>query len=64
MLIIDRFEGNYAIIEVDDEFINIPKSFIPTNAKEGDVLRLVIDESVTSNRKQQIDNLVNKLFKS
>ena len=63
MLIIDRFEGDYAVIEVNDEFINIPKSTIPKEAKEGDVLRFIIDSDETAKRKQRITGLMDKLFK-
>ena len=63
MFIIDRFEGDYAVIEVNDEFLNIPKSALPKNAKEGDVLRFTIDNEETTKRKQRINGLMDKLFK-
>lgn len=37
--IIDRFEGNYAICELEDQTIaTIPKYKLPLNCKEGDCL--------------------------
>ena len=63
MLIIDRFEGNYAIIETDDRAIDIPKSDLPADAKEGDVLRLIIDADKSTLRKKNIEDRMNKLFK-
>ena len=40
--IIDRFEGKFAVCEVDEgEFINLPRSLFP-DAKEGDTV--TIDE--------------------
>ena len=63
MLIIDRFEGNKVIIEVENEFITLPKSEIPDGAKEGDVLILTIDKDGTADRKKRIESMMNKLFK-
>jgi hypothetical protein len=38
-VIIDRFEGDYAVCEEEDRaMIDIEKSKIPSGAKEGDVL--------------------------
>ena len=36
--IIDRFEGNIAVVEFDGEMKDIPKSKIPKEANVGDVL--------------------------
>ena len=63
MIIIDRFEGDKAILEVDTGHVDIPISKLPKGAKEGDVLRFVIDTDETNNRKQRIDGMMNKLFK-
>jgi len=38
-LIIDRFEGKYAVCELEDKsIINVPKYKLPLNCKEGDCL--------------------------
>jgi len=63
MLIIDRFEGEFAIIETNNGLINIPRIDIPTVAREGDVLVLGLDKSDTVARKESIENRMNKLFK-
>jgi len=62
MLIIDRFEGNYAIIETSDGMANIPISDIPPNSKEGDILILTVDSDTTKKRRKRIDGLMNDLF--
>ncbi|MGN1457056.1 MAG: DUF3006 domain-containing protein, partial [Acutalibacteraceae bacterium] len=37
-VIIDRFEGEYAVVEIDSgNFVNLPKILIP-DAHEGDVV--------------------------
>ena len=63
MLIIDRFEGDFAEVETDKGMINIPRTELPAGAKEGDTLRLTIDADDTEARKQRIEEKMNKLFK-
>ena len=63
MLIIDRFEGDFAVIETDNGMLNVPRSELPTGAKEGDILRLVIDVDGTESRKERIDGMMERLFK-
>jgi len=64
MLIIDRFEGKFAVVETTDGMVNIPKSDLPTGAKEGDVLKIVIEEGATKARAERIEKKMNDLFKS
>ena len=64
MIIIDRFEGDYAVVETDLEIIDIPRAELPANAKEGDVLKLVIDTDTTNERKKQIGKMMDNLFKN
>ena len=67
-LIIDRFEGNFAVCEKEDRtMINIEKNKIPTESKAGDVLsvtenEIVIDEIDTINRKKDIEKLTKDLW--
>lgn len=61
-VIIDRFEGEYAIVELEvGKVINVPKILFP-NAKEGDVIKIEIDNEETNNRKNKIQGLINDLF--
>lgn len=62
MLVIDRFEGGFAVVETDKGMINIPQSDIPDGATEGDVLSLVINKSETSGRKEKINDMMDRLF--
>lgn len=68
MYTLDRFEGDFAVLEDRDskKMLNIPISNIPSNAKEGDILKFtngsyVIDPEetkVVSDRiRQKMDNL-------
>lgn len=67
-VVIDRFEGSFAVCEkYNKEIINIEKSKLPGEAKEGDVLdiskdAISIDEEETSRRKKEIDDLAKDLW--
>ena len=63
MLILDRFEGEFAVVETNNGLINIPRIDIPAEAQEGDVLVLGLDKSGTAARKESIESRMNKLFK-
>ena len=41
-MIVDRFEGELAIIELENgEFIDLPKKILPNNANEGSVINII-----------------------
>ena len=62
-VIIDRFEGEYAIVEIElGNFVNIPKILLP-NAKEGDVVKIEIDKNETELQRKKIENLMENVFK-
>lgn len=64
-VIIDRFEGNYAICEKKDfSTIDILKEKLPADAKQGDVLvvdekfeSIVVDKEATKKLKEEIENM-------
>lgn len=61
-VIIDRFEGNYAIVEIEaGKCVNIPKTLVP-NAKEGDIVKIEIDKKEVLERKKNIQKLMNNVF--
>ena len=63
MLIIDRFEGDYAVIELEDRStVLMPKELIPEGAKEGDCLSIRIDQEQTTKRKDKISKLIENVF--
>lgn len=62
-LIIDRFEGNFAVVELEDgSTVDIPKKVIPKGAKEGDVLVIKIDTAETNRGKERIKKMMEDLF--
>jgi hypothetical protein len=66
-LIIDRFEGELAVCEKSDRtLVNIPRSRLPSGAKEGDVLvrsgqNIRIDTPETARRKKAAARRLKKL---
>lgn len=64
LCIIDRFEGNWAVIEYGNKTFNFPKKLLPKEAKEGDVLKfnITIDREETEKRRKAIEDLAKDLF--
>lgn len=68
-LIIDRFEDNFAVCEREDKtMLNLEKSKLPSNAKEGDVIiisngKIIIDNEETIKRKKIIEDLTKDMWK-
>lgn len=66
-VIIDRFEGDFAVCEKEDRtMLNIKRNKLPANAKEGDVLiiegdSIKIDATETEKKKKFADKLAEKL---
>jgi len=62
-VIIDRFEENFAVVELPDmSIVNMPISLIPSEAKEGDVLVISIDADETVKRRKRIKKLMDNLW--
>ncbi len=65
--VIDRFEGEFAIVLVGDEEIkvDVPKKLLPKGAKEGSWLKISfeLDPEGTEKQKEKVSNLLDKLKK-
>lgn len=67
MYIIDRFEGDIAVIEADETMLEIPRSQLPPEAQEGDVLQkngdtYTVDRVATEKRKEEISRLMKGIW--
>ena len=63
-LIIDRFEGDFAVVELPNgQMIDCPKVLFPDNAKEGSILNITVDEDATNEKLQMVTERMNRLFK-
>ncbi len=59
-MIIERFEGDIAIIEYKNKFYEIHKDLI--NASEGDIIDIIVLKEKTKEQEDKIKNLVDDLF--
>lgn len=63
-VIIDRIEGDFAVVELPDRtMISVDKRLLP-NAKEGDVVEIKINPKKTEERRNKIDKLAEDLWES
>ena len=66
-MIIDRFEGGFAVVETDDGMINVDRSFLPADAREGDVLtcengRYTVDRDSTEELRAEVRSKLHSLL--
>lgn len=65
MFIIDRFEGDWAIVETENRHtFNLPRYIIPPGIKEGDVINIQvgIDFIATKERVEKSKRMVEDFF--
>lgn len=65
LLVIDRFEGEWAVLEHEGRTFNLPRRLVPPGAKEGDVvvLDVSLDGRATAERAKKIGDLAGELFR-
>lgn len=62
-VIVDRIEGKYAVIELEDgTTFNLPILLVPS-VKEGDVIKIELEKEETKKRAENIKNLMQDVFK-
>jgi len=64
MWIIDRFEGDMAVVEADNIYFNVPRAALPEGTAEGDCIGVIIDTAATSKRRAEMEQLMKKLFEN
>ena len=66
MLIIDRFEKMWAVVEYGELSFNFPRSLLPPDVKEGDVLtiNISVDQTITKERRQKGEEMLKGFFDS
>ncbi|MEQ8199805.1 MAG: DUF3006 domain-containing protein [Syntrophomonadaceae bacterium] len=65
--IIDRFEGRYAVVEIDGMMKNIRRQSVPPEAREGDVLVMVrrrwqIDREATEKLRREVRRMADEVW--
>ncbi|WP_227765460.1 DUF3006 domain-containing protein [Zhaonella formicivorans] len=63
MYVVDRFEGEFAVVSFEGGTFNLPSELLPPGSKEGDVLRIEVSRDVekTSERAGKLYNLMREL---
>lgn len=66
MLIVDRFEEDWAVIEYGGTTFNLPRSLLPQDVKVGDIItmNISVDHAVTKERRQKAEEMMSGLFDS
>jgi hypothetical protein len=64
MYVLDRVEGDWAVIEYGKTMLQLPKALLPENAKEGDILQIHIsvDTEQTKTRKESVAEKAERLW--
>jgi len=64
IVIIDRFEEDWAVLEYEGIVFNVPRALLPDDAKEGDVINIIleINRQETHKRREIIRKLEDELF--
>lgn len=63
-IIIDRFEGEFAVCELSDgSFQNLPRAFVPEGAGEGAVIEITYNSDETEKKLSDMQKRLNRLFR-
>lgn len=61
-VILDRFEEDFALVELENkEIVNIPRILV-SEAEEGDIIEIRICKEETRQRQEEIEKIANDLF--
>lgn len=60
--IIERFEGDFAVVECDGNCFNLPKYALPSDVREGDVVEVSINKNETEKAKNDAESFLKNLF--
>lgn len=63
--IVDRLEGNTAVVELEGRTFTLPRALLPKDTEEGDVLRFTVevDRAATEKRRNRVKSLEDRLFR-
>lgn len=61
-IIIDRFEEDFAVVEVGEKYIDVAREILPPEAREGDIISIEIDAEATNQRRKFIHDEYDDLW--
>lgn len=63
-IIVDRFEGNVAVVELPNgKIIDCTKELLPSDAKEGSIINVLVDEKATNEKLEKSTARLNRILK-
>ena len=64
MIILERFEGDWAVLEMDGKIFQIPAELVPAEAREGMCLSMdvFVDDGATEARAEEIRKIFDQFF--
>ena len=63
-VIIDSFEGEIAVIELENgDMVDVPKKILPANVKEGSIISITCEEGETEQRREDIKKKMDSIFR-
>jgi Protein of unknown function (DUF3006) len=65
--IIDRFEGDFVVVEIDGKTRDVERYLFPSDAKPGDAViiegtKITIDREKTEKLRKEIEELMNEVW--
>jgi len=63
MIVVDRIEGDLAVLEADGQLLDFPFSALPEGTREGDILLISIDRDHTRSRTERAEARLARLKK-
>lgn len=62
-VIIDRFEGDYAVVELPNKTtVDMPLKLLEPGVKEGDIIEIKALAIETRSKKNKVNQLINDVF--
>ena len=63
-IIIDNIEKDYAVVELENgKYVDMPIVLVPEGAKEGSEIYIECSEISTENRRNEMKNKMNSIFR-
>lgn len=67
-MVVDRIEGDFAVVENEGIMLDIPLSQLPCDVKEGDIVTLyngvyIVDNKTADEQREEISARLENLFK-
>ena len=62
---IDRFEANYAVVELSDlSTVNVDRRALPRDVREGDVIDVQVDREATEQSRAKTEAMMNRVVRN